>query len=100
MLFAIHYLDKSDYQSVRLVHRPVHVAYMMGFRDRLVLLGPLLTADGASMVGSLIVIDLPDRAAVETMLASDPYTQVGLFENGSTSVQKDTAGGVRSEPSK
>ncbi|KAF0114863.1 MAG: hypothetical protein FD149_1733 [Rhodospirillaceae bacterium] len=81
MLFAIDCLDKPDHQSLRLAHRPAHVAYMMGFRDKMVLLGPLLTADGTGMVGSLIVMDLPDRAAVETFLAHDPYGQAGLFES-------------------
>ncbi len=81
MLFAIHCLDKPDHQAVRLTHRPAHVAYMMEFRDKLVLLGPLLTTDRTGMVGSLIVIDLPDLAAVETFLAGDPYSRAGLFES-------------------
>ncbi|VBB68939.1 YCII-related domain protein [invertebrate metagenome] len=53
----------------------------MEYLDRLVLLGPLLAADGTGMVGSLIVIDLPDLAAIEIFLAQDPYSQAGLFES-------------------
>ncbi|MFN3076255.1 MAG: YciI family protein [Alphaproteobacteria bacterium] len=82
MLFVIHCLDKPAHLQTRLANRPAHVQYMMGFKDRLRLLGPLLGGeDGATMVGSLIVIDLADRAAVEEFLAGDPYGQAGLFES-------------------
>lgn len=81
MLFAIHCLDKPNHGAVRQEHRPAHVAYMMGFKDKLTLLGPLTSDDGAAMVGSLIVIDLPDRQAVEILLANDPYSRAGLFES-------------------
>lgn len=80
MLFAIHCLDKPGHAHVRQSNRPAHVDYMMRFKDKLTLLGPLLTDDGA-MVGSLIVIDLPDRAAVDGLLAGDPYGKAGLFES-------------------
>lgn len=81
MLFSIYCLDRPSCQSLRLTHRPAHMAYMMNFRDRLVLLGPLLAADGIDMVGSLIIIDQPDLTAVRTLLANDPYTQANLFES-------------------
>ena len=82
MLFAVHCLDKPGHGQTRLANRPAHVAYMMGFKDRLTLLGPLLGGeDGTAMVGSLIVIDLADRAAVTEFLAGDPYGQAGLFES-------------------
>ncbi|MEO5373601.1 MAG: YciI family protein [Alphaproteobacteria bacterium] len=81
MLFAIHCLDKPGHGHVRQENRPAHVAYMMGFRDRITLLGPLTSDDGSAMVGSLIVIDLADRAAVEDLLAGDPYSRAGLFES-------------------
>lgn len=81
MLFAIHCLDKPGHADVRQANRPAHVEYMMGFKDRIVLLGPLTSDDGAAMVGSLIVIDLPDRPSVEALLAGDPYGKAGLFES-------------------
>lgn len=82
MLFVIHCQDKPENGKVRLANRPAHVQYMMTFKDRLRLLGPLLGGeDGSAMVGSLIVIDLPDRVAVDDFLAADPYGRAGLFES-------------------
>lgn len=83
MLFSICCFDKANSQQLRLKLRSTHIEYMMQFRDKLLLLGPLLSVSestDALMVGSLIVIDLPDVAAVETFLSSDPYGQAGLFE--------------------
>jgi uncharacterized protein len=48
-------------------------------RDRFILRGPLLADDGAGWVGSALLVQLPDRAAVEAMLAGAPYVQAGLY---------------------
>jgi hypothetical protein len=33
------------------------------------------------MVGSLFVLDLPDRAALDSYMAEDPYFTPGIFES-------------------
>ncbi len=81
MLFAIHCHDKPGHPQTRLANRPAHVAYLAAYRDAIVLAGPLLADDGQSMIGSLLVLDLPDRAAADAFLAGDPYGQAGLFES-------------------
>ena len=43
--------------------------------------GPLLSADGNDWVGSAMLVEFPDRAAVEAMLAPEPFTRNGLYEN-------------------
>jgi hypothetical protein len=50
------------------------------YRDRLIACGPLLSDDGAQWIGTALTIKLPSRAAVEGMLADDPYAQAGLYE--------------------
>jgi uncharacterized protein len=50
-----------------------------GHRDGCILRGPLLSDDGAVWVGSALLVQLPDRAAVEAMLAGAPYVQGGLY---------------------
>jgi uncharacterized protein YciI len=50
-----------------------------GHRDGVILRGPLLSDDGAGWVGSALLVQLPDRAAVEAMLAGAPYVQAGLY---------------------
>ena len=43
--------------------------------------GPLLNDAGTGMVGSLLVLDLPDRDAADAFAASDPYAKAGLFRS-------------------
>ena len=50
-----------------------------GHRDRFILRGPLLADDGGGWVGSALLVQLGDRAAVEAMLAGAPYVQAGLY---------------------
>jgi uncharacterized protein YciI len=60
--------------------RPDHLAYLVGFEDKIIFAGPLLTDDQQTMIGSLLVLDLPDRAAAEKFAADDPYRKAGLFQ--------------------
>jgi uncharacterized protein YciI len=50
-----------------------------GRRDGFILRGPLLSDDGAGWVGSALLLQLGDRAAVEAMLAGAPYVRAGLY---------------------
>jgi len=50
-------------------------------RDGVILRGPLLTDDGNAWVGSALLLQLRDHAAVEAMLASEPYAQAGLYSS-------------------
>jgi uncharacterized protein len=50
-----------------------------GHRDGVILRGPLLADDGAGWVGSALLVQLADRAAVEAMVAGAPYVQAGLY---------------------
>lgn len=81
MLFCIYCLDKPDHEHVRLATRPAHLDYSRKNLDRMLIGGPLLSEDGVGMIGSMLVIDLPDRAAAEALMAEDPYTKAGLFES-------------------
>ncbi|MCX7683930.1 MAG: YciI family protein [Acetobacteraceae bacterium] len=41
--------------------------------------GPILPEGGGDPVGSLIVLDLPDRAAVEAWLETEPFWTEGVW---------------------
>lgn len=75
--FALTCLDKPDHLPLRQKVRPDHLAYVQstGAVDQG---GPLLNAAG-EMVGSMIVLDLPDLAAAQAWSANDPYAKAGLF---------------------
>ncbi|MEM1313085.1 MAG: YciI family protein, partial [Pseudomonadota bacterium] len=75
--------DKPGALPIRLENRDAHLAYLA--KSPVVFAGPFLddaaeTADGPPpMTGSLVVLDLPDRAAAEAWAADDPYAKAGLF---------------------
>ncbi|WP_412538192.1 YciI family protein [Longispora sp. K20-0274] len=50
------------------------------YADRLIAHGPLLSQDGTEWLGTATLVELPDRAAAEAMLASGPYPEAGLYE--------------------
>jgi uncharacterized protein len=56
-----------------------HHRYLDGYRDCFIERGPLLGDDGTEWVGSAMLVELPDRAAVEAMLAGEPYAKAGLY---------------------
>ena len=80
MLFAIICADRPRGLDLRLATRPAHLAYLATYADCLVHAGPLLDADGRPC-GSLLIIDVEDRATAEGFAASDPYSKAGLFES-------------------
>ncbi len=80
MLFAIICTDKPDSIALRLATRPTHLAYLITYAERLVEAGPLLDGEGRPC-GSLLVIDVADRAEAEGFAAEDPYAKAGLFES-------------------
>jgi uncharacterized protein YciI len=71
--------DKPGALPVRLANRDAHLAYA---RDTGVvrIAGPTLAEDGA-MTGSMLVIEVADRAAAEAFAANDPYAKADLFQS-------------------
>ena len=81
-LFVISCIDKPNSLSVRMAAREAHLAYAnTGEKPVKVKLGgPYLDGKG-NMAGSLLIVDAPDRAAVDQFLRDDPYVKAGLFES-------------------
>lgn len=79
-MFVVYCLDKPNSMELRLATREAHLAHAKAHNDSIRLGGPLLTDDGEGMVGSLLILDMPDKAAVEAFVRDDPYFQAGLFE--------------------
>lgn len=79
MLFALRCIDKPDGQHVRQSNRPEHLAYLEERAGQILYGGPLLAEDGETSVGSLLIIEAPDRAAAEAFAAGDPFGKAGLF---------------------
>lgn len=62
----------------RRAQRPAHLEFVEGRQDEIVYGGPLL--EEGRMVGSLFVLDLPDRSGLDAYMAEDPYFTPGIFE--------------------
>jgi hypothetical protein len=80
MLFALLCTDKPGRLDLRLASRAQHLAYLETYQAKIVSAGGLLDTDGRPS-GSLLVIDVADRAEAEGFAEADPYNKAGLFES-------------------
>jgi uncharacterized protein YciI len=80
MLFALICTDRPASLDLRMATRPTHLAFLEQYAQKLVHVGPLLDTEGRP-AGSLLIIDVEDRAAAEGFAAADPYAKAGLFES-------------------
>ena len=81
MHFAIHCTDKPGHAHVRAENRNDHVEFLKAHRSSILTAGPTLDDARDGMNGSVLIVDFPDRSAVETFAADDPYAKAGLFES-------------------
>jgi uncharacterized protein YciI len=77
--FALICIDKPRSLALRMANRPAHLAFIAARSDEVKLAGPFLDAAG-DMAGSLLILEVPDLAAVQAFSAADPYVRAGLFE--------------------
>jgi uncharacterized protein YciI len=71
-MFMVLCKDKPGHQQTRLDNRPAHVEFLKGLGAKVTMAGPLLSDDGQSMIGSLLVLDFAERADLDAALAADP----------------------------
>ena len=79
MLIALIARDKPGALQTRLDNRAAHLAYIEE-TGAVAQAGPLLDPAG-EMIGSLVILDVPDMAVAETWAAGDPYAKAGLFDS-------------------
>ena len=79
MLYVLHMIDRTGAADLRARVRPEHKAYLAGVAERIAFAGPLVDADGQTMLGSLLVIDFADREAALAWLRDEPFTRAGLY---------------------
>lgn len=76
--FAIHCIDKPDGRELRATTREAHLAHIGSIIDQVLVAGPLLDMEGKP-IGSLLIIDFPERKDAVAFAATDPYALAGLF---------------------
>ena len=79
MLYCLVCLDKENAIETRMANREDHLKYVVE-TDVVKYAGPFLS-ENEDMIGSLIVIDVEDRAEAEKWSANDPYKKADLFQS-------------------
>ena len=83
MLFAIHALDRAGALAIRLANYDAHKAFLSDtsrFSVEIVMSGPLVSDDGATMIGSLFLIEAAGRGDVEAFNRADPFAAADIWE--------------------
>lgn len=80
MLFTLICTDRPGRLDLRMATRPAHLAFLETYQSKLVHGGALFDIDNRPC-GSLLMIDVADRAEAEGFAAGDPYGKAELFES-------------------
>ena len=79
MLYIIYQEDGPGSKELCEIHKPAHFAYLEAHKDILVLGGAMLADDDESRIGSVLILNVPDRAAAEAFSANEPLRKAGTF---------------------
>ena len=82
MIHVFTLIDGPGTAELRKQIRPAHKTYLAQVADRIAFAGPLVDAerDGDPvMLGSLLAIDFPTRAAALDWLSQEPFTVAGVY---------------------
>lgn len=82
MLYIIYQEDRPDGAAIRTATREAHFAYLDEHEDIIVLGGALLAGDDdATRTGSVLIVNVPNRAAAERFSEREPFRKAGLFKS-------------------
>jgi uncharacterized protein YciI len=78
MLFSILIFDEPDTAALRDEYRASHLDYLKAFDDQTIFAGPFTTDSESADLGSLRLIEFPDREAAEQHVLDEPYVLGGV----------------------
>ncbi len=79
MLFAVTCTDRLGALDMRLKHRSEHLLWASAEDSPVKMAGPLLSGEG-DPVGSLLIVEAEDEAALRDILATDPTPRRICFQ--------------------
>ena len=82
MLFSVFTLDSPDAADRRKAVHGERIARLKKANDfgvNISVGGPLMSDDGTNAIGSLMVLEAPDRASVEKFNRADPFHRDGVW---------------------
>jgi uncharacterized protein YciI len=91
--FILTCIDKKNGLDARMAAREAHLTYVRGQPEIVKLGGPLLDDDG-QMSGSILILDVADKAAAQAFADKDPYGLAGVFESVDIRAFKITIGTI------
>ncbi len=78
--FVVEYFDRPGSGEARTANRQAHIDYRKALGQGLVLAGPLFdNFDGSPAIGSMVIIEAPDKAGATRIAHEDPYAKAGVF---------------------
>ena len=80
MYFSILCFDKENSLEKRKKLRPDHIQYISKFKEKILLVGPILS-ELEEPQGSLLIIDFNNRNEANNFSKNDPYYLGGLFKS-------------------
>jgi uncharacterized protein YciI len=81
MLWMIYCEDRDDgAAAIRAAVRDEHLAYLETHEHIMVLGGALLADDAVARLGSMFLVNLPNRAACDSLMLDEPFRKAGLFK--------------------
>ena len=80
MQFVIHAHDRPDGESRRAPVREAQHEYLKRHSAIIIARGPLLDDSGSRMIGSLLLVDVADKAEAEAFWAGAPINRAGAYE--------------------
>src|SRR5438105_1096637 len=72
--------SKPNTDALRLATIDAHRNFLDGYAEVTWYSGPLFTDDNKSAIGSLRLIEFPNRDAALAYINADPYTKAGIFQ--------------------
>ncbi len=79
MLYIIYQEDVPDSAAIRDRVKQSHFDYLETHKDILVLGGALLADNDPKRIGSVLILNVPNRAAAEAFSANEPLRRAGVF---------------------
>jgi len=88
MPFLITAPDYTDALERRMATRQAHLDALAGLKaEGKVLYAAALLNDNGDMAGSVLVMDMPDRAAIDAWLATEPYILQNVWDKERLTIQ-------------
>jgi hypothetical protein len=80
MLWCIICFDKPNTAAKRNELLPAHRAYLDKWDPEIFFSGPQQTDDASQAVGSLFVLNVPNRARAQEFIDGETFNRAGIFE--------------------